>query len=143
MLLFHDNNTTVNIHFLPPKNNNSNSLINILDNAKEKKQNDNNETINEESNIEKCLNSKRRLHFFDKDKYLENTPNNKNNNLLKLNPIFSQYHQNIINNTIHSQNGNGKYILGKLTFSPTIQIQTPILNINNKTAISNIITEVV
>ena len=146
MLIFNVNNTTVNIYFPPPKNNNSNSLINILVNAKDKKiihkkikkQNDNIETINEETNYEKYFHSKRRLYFMDKDKDLENILNNKNNNALKLKPTFSQDHKNIFNNNINSQNGNGKYIFGKLQFSPTIQIQTPILNINNKKAISNI-----
>ena len=159
MLIFNNQNSKSSHSFPPRKNNNHNSIIEILDsqnfdqnknikseffsgkkkeNEKKLKHKEKINIIEEDNNNESDYNSKRKLRFMNDIGNLENIFERKNKDLENLNEFYSKIKpnknkniKNDRNNNIYSLKGKRKIIFTN-NFSPTINIQTPVLNINSK-----------
>ena len=157
MLIFNNQNQK-SLHSFPPrKNNNSNSIIEILDSQNidqnknikskffsiKKKENEKKLKYKEKINIieeddynESDYNSKRKLGFMNDIGNLENIFERKNKDLENLNEFYSKIKpnkniKNDRNNNIYSLKGKRKIVFTN-NFVPTVNIQTPVLNINSK-----------
>ena len=157
MLIFRNKNPMDKKAFPPPKTNKSNNSKNEKnkennDNANIKSNNyimskfapnkgkikknlnnkkENNIIIDEESNNDTNKNSKRKLALMDDDNNLENILKNQKQYLLNLQQMISQSKANKEKNNNFPKKGNKKVIFTN-NFSPIINIQTPLVNINSK-----------
>ena len=148
MLFFNFDNKIPIRSFPKQKEQNSNSNINISDmtkgkkiiakkkKKKKKKQKENGDLINIELNNEDNSLSKRKLFFMGDNENLDYILNNQSNNLPRLMPLFSQEQINNNNYKIYVQQNQEKFIFNN-NISQTINIQSPIININNPKEKSN------